>query len=610
MTTAIEYALLAGASYYDTRADMNRFPVPIGWAKITNPDSHFSDTATGFEAISFTNGTEIVISYAGTGPGSLLSADWVHGNIPLASGNLSDQLRQAADYYLQIKNDPANAGKTISFTGHSLGGGLASLMAVFFGESAFTFDQAPFRASAQGYANDFNSMTDSVAKNLRAYLADHIPVTSLAKLDAYIAALEIFNNPNPIAADTLAAREARVTDINVQGEILSSWLVPFSRIGTQANIPDSANGVAGTDLHSQALLAAFLQSNQTAAPFKNLSDVTVKLPDLLKMIFDPQLFYRDPNKLNNPERNLLEHLVRHEAGVQDSIAADAMVTRFTADLWKLAQDGGLTMSDLNGQPNNYNTWNNVSKALTAFAMQKYYDEKTGSVGVGGTLFQDVSGGGVIQFDTAAVVGTGNSITQAKGYTQYFQNYLDTTSTFTLPERTLIKSLLHNMQDWYIQAGTNGMNATDTLNRGAFMLGNTGADALVGGTGADLLVGNAGTDTLQGGGGNDTLLGGSGNDTYKYNAGDGLDTILYSDGQGGIVMDGATLSGGDQYGDARVHKDANGHLYVDVGSNRLAIDGNIVIEDQQAGELGLNMTGAVADANPATTNTINRDPNRR
>src|SRR3989338_3021099 len=105
MTTAIEYALLAGASYYDTRADMNRFPVPIGWAKITNPDSHFSDTATGFEAISFTNGTEIVISYAGTGPGSLLSADWVHGNIPLASGNLSDQLRQAADYYLQIKND-------------------------------------------------------------------------------------------------------------------------------------------------------------------------------------------------------------------------------------------------------------------------------------------------------------------------------------------------------------------------------------------------------------------------------------------------------------------------------------------------------------------------
>ncbi len=263
MTTAIEYALMAGASYRDTRPDINKFPIPTGWYMVSrNPQ----DNATGFEAATFGNGTtlatstEIVISYAGTGPGSIFSADWVHGNIPLAGGTLSDQLRQAADYYLQVKAQ--NPGATISFTGHSLGGGLASLMAVFFGESAFTFDQAPFRASAQGYANDFSSTTNSVAKNLRTYLADHIPVTSLVKLDAYIAALEVFNNPNPIAADTLAAREARVTDINVQGEILSSWLVPFSRIGSQANIPDSANGGSGTDLHAQSLLTAFLQSSQ------------------------------------------------------------------------------------------------------------------------------------------------------------------------------------------------------------------------------------------------------------------------------------------------------------------------------------------------------------
>jgi hypothetical protein len=30
-TTIIEYALMAGASYYDTRFDLNRFPVPAGW---------------------------------------------------------------------------------------------------------------------------------------------------------------------------------------------------------------------------------------------------------------------------------------------------------------------------------------------------------------------------------------------------------------------------------------------------------------------------------------------------------------------------------------------------------------------------------------------------
>ncbi|MDD5385109.1 MAG: calcium-binding protein [Gallionella sp.] len=648
MTTAIEYALMAGASYRDTRPDINKFPIPTGWYMVSrNPQ----DNTTGFEAATFGNGTtlatstEIVISFAGTGPGSLLSADWVHGNIPLASANLSDQLRQAADYYLQVKAS-APAGTTISFTGHSLGGGLASLMAVFFGESAFTFDQAPFRASAQGYANDFSSTTDSVAKDLRAYLADHIPVTSLAKLDAYIAALEIFNNPNPIAADTLAAREARVTDINVQGEILSSWLVPFSRIGSQANISDSANGVAGTDLHSQALLTAFLQSNQTAAPFKNLSDVTVKLPDLLKMIFDPQLFYRDPNKLNNPERNLLEHFVRHEAGVRDpatgatTITADAMVTRFTSDLWKLAQDGGLTMSE----NFSYANWNNVSKALTAFAMQFYYEDTANATNANKQLFTDLSTAGTgspstgsgqangIQFDIAdvsqtfAAAITANeklNLADAKGY-QYFQTYLDQTGLLSSEERTLIKSLLPYMRDWYVQAGASGMLATDTLNRGAFMLGGNGADALVGGTAADLIVGNAGDDVLSGGQGSDVLMGGTGVDTYVWQAGQnaGIDTILDSDNTGYLRDDTSApivITGGDQYGDNHVFQgtDANGvsHLYTFVSGDKttggdLIVDGAMLIKNYNpstGNHMGITLADAVADANPQTVNTFVGDP---
>ena len=132
-----------------------------------------------------------------------------------------------------------------------------------------------------------------------------------------------------------------------------------------------------------------------------------------------------------------------------------------------------------------------------------------------------------------------------------------------------------------------------------MLGGAGQDTLTGGTGADLLVGNAGADTLQGGLGNDFLLGGAGNDTYKYTSGDGFDTILDSDGSGSIVVDGTTLAGGEQYGDNHVHRDANKHLYVDAGQGRLVIDGNILIENRQAGELGLTMTGAVADVNPQT-----------
>jgi hypothetical protein len=111
MASTIEYALMAGASYYDTRAEINRFPVPDGWLEKAhvpnNPDYPMFTATSGFEAVSFqniANPNEIVISFAGTGPGSILSADWVNGNIPLALGNMSDQLRQAANNRGQTTN--------------------------------------------------------------------------------------------------------------------------------------------------------------------------------------------------------------------------------------------------------------------------------------------------------------------------------------------------------------------------------------------------------------------------------------------------------------------------------------------------------------------------
>ncbi|MHB8165765.1 MAG: putative Ig domain-containing protein [Sulfuricella sp.] len=134
---------------------------------------------------------------------------------------------------------------------------------------------------------------------------------------------------------------------------------------------------------------------------------------------------------------------------------------------------------------------------------------------------------------------------------------------------------------------------------------TGATALTGGDNTDHLYGMGGADTLQGNGGADYLEGGSGNDTYVYQTGDGLDTLLDSDGQGSIAYDGATLAGGDQYGDARVHRDADKHLYVDVGQG-LVIDGNLMIQNYQNGNLGLNLSTTTA-ADPVTTGqTINGD----
>ncbi len=82
---------------------------------------HEHDDSSGFEAVSFQRGDEIVISYAGTYPGQTgdLLAD-----ANLATGNNSEQLTQAIDYYLQVAAQvrATNPNTTITLTGHSLVG--------------------------------------------------------------------------------------------------------------------------------------------------------------------------------------------------------------------------------------------------------------------------------------------------------------------------------------------------------------------------------------------------------------------------------------------------------------------------------------------------------
>lgn len=646
MATAIEYALMAGASYISTRSDINKFPVPKDWTEKVEYRKKSKDS--GFEATCFTNGNEIVISYAGTGPEA---SDWIHGNIPLAMGLISDQLREAADYYLSIKASVPES-TTVTLTGHSLGGGLASLVAVLFGEAAFTFDQAPLRkAVLMTVTTDLlgNPVTSSAAQSLRSYLAGHTTPEQLAKLDAYIRANSPLNTGAVSRIDTLVVRESQVINYNVEGEVLTKWL-PFSRIGTQADIPNNTKEVSSVDLHSQALLASYLLSNQTAADGKIFSNLTYKLSDLLKMIFDKNMYAFATDK---PEENFLERLVRHEVGnapLADggTVEPDAMLTRFTADLWKIAQDGGLTLNDGNGLERTYSNWNNISKALTAFAMQFYYEDTDNSKNINKQLFDTVSGGVYLdlfnvsekfqeQFDTDGKV----NLNDAKGYKEYFAKYLsgESQTLLTAEERTQIESQLPYLRDWYVQAGDGGMMVTDSQNRGAFMLGGNRADTLTGGSGDDLLVGNVGADslngslgndillggrgqdnlkggegvdlllggadddTLDGGDGNDLLLGGAGMDTYAFSGDFGTDIVADSDGLGALQVDGQALSGAGQQKLQDVYQDEKSdytYLKVD-GGKRLVIlkkdgDGRILVKDWPAqGTLGINLSGDVTAA---------------
>jgi len=576
MISTIEYALMAGRAYQTTRDPINQFPVPVdlGWLEMdhvpNNPNFPQFAGADGFEAVAFKRGNEIVISFAGTNPddGFLPPGPDNTANILLGLGFSSAQLTQAAEYYLQVKAAVTanNPNATFTFTGHSLGGGLAALMGVFFGKQAVTFDQAPFAQSA------IPSLLPGVAENLLSELLTRgYGVTALAGLTDYLQRRAVSGGiPN----------SDLVISINVQGELLSSG-VPWNitdRIGLPTYISTNAPGVSGVDLHSQALLTVFLQSMQTAPSQRALNDVTFRLTDLMGMIFDENLYERSTGTANTTDESFLEHLVRHEAGMGSGLLPDRMVTRFTSDLWKLAQDGGLTITD------GAAATNLVSKTLIAFAMQMYYENTAHAIHPNKELFTHVTGG--VHFDRADVAAT---LTQAKGYNLYFQQYLNS-SVFTNGERQLIQSLLPVMRDWYVQAGSSGMDVTDGQHRGAFMLGNSGVDTLIGGIQTDLLVGHAGTDRLHGGGGNDMLLGGVGNDIYVITGlGDGHDTIHDSDRRGAVYLNDQLVVGGirrPEDEETAPYTSLDGQFTFVQSGSTLIINNTLTIQNWQQGDLGI------------------------
>jgi dienelactone hydrolase len=147
MATKFEYAALAAEIYNDQRGGgSNLLVIPADWSKLSALNGFLAQNQYDANIFSFTAGAyvnsatgEIVVSYKGT--------DFLIEKSARAWNTLGDlvvdvaagigqaistmQFGQAATYYQEVKKWARANGydpEKISFTGHSLGGGIASVM--------------------------------------------------------------------------------------------------------------------------------------------------------------------------------------------------------------------------------------------------------------------------------------------------------------------------------------------------------------------------------------------------------------------------------------------------------------------------------------------------
>lgn len=331
------------------------------------------------------------------------------------------------------------------------------------------------------------------------------------------------------------------------------------------------------------LLTAMLGNTQFASAVQ-------QLPNLATYLLDSAWFgvtdRRTPDTID-----LMSTLLRWQYGA-DGVTADGRLDRFAADMQQLVGTVGTAQAN-----------SSMRDALMTASME-YFHAKAATTA--DKLF--TVEGNALHFKYSDI-----------GATSYkslplLARAIETLLGPTQAAQAGVYSQLLRQDAWHIQSGSAGMTWTATGADNDAAIGGEQTDVLNAGAGNDVVLGMGGNDTISGGTGNDILLGGQGNDVYIYNSSDGFDLVFDQDG-GSIVYDGVTLTGGSQYGDARVHRDGNGHIYVKVDQGMM-IDGNMLLQGENDGtRFGLVMTGATADVNPATArdivgdlNPLDTDPN--
>ncbi|MES2677610.1 MAG: calcium-binding protein, partial [Pseudomonadota bacterium] len=526
-----------------------------------NPTS--SEVNASFYAISYTHNNETIISYRGTDNALDTATGWTTGS----GAHKSDQAYLAADFYKSVIGNTSPYNANVEFVGHSLGGGLAGLMAKLYNKEATIFDNMPFEKSATGAYVGATAIDNRTGLLIDQELRDRY----------------YFNGATPQPHD-LNPDYSKIKAYATTGEILS-----LIRPAQSAPVDylDSNGGLRSQfDLHSQALLVTLLYSQQQ----KELNNVTEDWIAFGKELMD-SLFNNDIAKsLNIMENenppvegsadkmlNKIAYSALHataESGTNGEIANDELVFGDTSiqalfndanEFGKILQLDNLPkifkVTPLHGTP--YSEWNireGVAKMLVQFAAK---------LAEGKTFYSNHSEAinGMLNFNSSSNILT---LDVSKDSNSLWDD------TSPIEKQAMLNNLyikfgisnfshLPNADDVdhiIIATTDNGVtndSFTEDSNDTSVIFGGYGNDTLRGSDGQDVLIGGFGNDNLSGGIGNDILDGGAndgnvllnqnngssdtlsgsfGSDTYIFSGSFGNDTII-DDGLG-VNVNGAII----------------------------------------------------------------------
>ncbi len=485
--------------------------------------------------------------------------DW-DDNILIAKGEQSAQVEHALEIVAETMK--AYPGADISFTGHSLGAGLASLMAVFFDRPAYVFAPAPFAFSAMNKSIDIDlpfgplpaslppaEIEDStLVQQYFSFYQQYAQAKGFPIDAAFRTYSQTFDSGVMAGRQLYDTREARVGGTYIQGEVLEDLRRLLLAIGQEALIPIDIGDTSLSEgfgnssiLHNILLHAALVNSDELAEASRNL-------PRLLEVMTDTSLYAQDKGSRTPGFLNRL---------LTESIAASgstSKIDQFAEELLRLGSQGSTHLDSL-------------QDGLIAAAMEYFYERPNVDTPA---FFQAVNNGVRFDISSLAAIGTNKGLEKLQtSLAPLLSSSLDISNagasassaqvwtvqsgasglvTFGVAENEVQVGALNSSNDLSGAAGNDlligGANA-DLLDGGDdndSVIGGGGADLLNGGEGVDYLSGGTGIDTLTGGSGDDFLAGGDGADVYVFKSGDGIDNIIGNDNDGQIVFDEVVLTG--------------------------------------------------------------------